>query len=81
MTFQELFIYWKYKIVSREPPVNNLMEIFIDSGKSNWECYAITRDKIYFKKKTTGIIYNLIATILSGLLIYNIIKTFEKEYQ
>ena len=79
MYFQQLFWYWQYTAVSKQEQ-ENLLNTFTDLGKSNWECYAITRDKIYFKKKSTGIIYNLIALSLGGLLIYNIVRTLQEEY-
>lgn len=77
MYFQQLFWYWQYSAVSKQHH-DNLNNVFIDMGKNNWECYAITRDKIYFKKKKTGIIYNLISFGLGGILIYNIVKSFQE---
>ena len=78
MKFQQLFWYWRYNIVSKQEQ-DDLSKTFIELGKSNWECYAVTRDKVYFKKKSTGVIYNLIALSLGGLLIYNIVKTLQQE--
>ena len=78
MKFQQLFWYWRYNIVSKQEH-EDIMKTFIELGKSNWECYAVTRDKVYFKKKSTGVIYNLIALSLGGLLIYNIVRTLQQE--
>ena len=52
--------------------------MFIKTGKHNWKCYTIIRDKVYFKKKT-GIIYNLIGLALMGFLCYNIYTTNFKD--
>jgi|TARA_B110000858_G_scaffold198501_1_gene265823 hypothetical protein len=78
MPFQELLTYWEYRFESKID-YEELGKMFIEPGKHNWECYAITRDKVYFKKKKTGIIYNLIGLTLAGFLSYNIYITNFKD--
>ena len=78
MLFQELLTYWEYRFESKIE-YEELGKMFIEAGKNNWECYAITRDKVYFKKKKAGIIYNLIGLTLAGFLCYNIYITNFKD--